>query len=74
MHWKPAISVILIGLCLLILSTDVGAQGRGRGRRRGRFEQDREAIANGWQFDYEAAKRAAVLSNKPMMVVFRCVP
>lgn len=52
---------------LLILSTaaPVLAQG-GRSREL--------ALANGWRFDYRQARRTAARDNKPLMVVFRCVP
>jgi|GEM_PF-1998219 len=36
--------------------------------------QDRDSIANGWRFDYAAAREEAVRVKKPMMVVMRCVP
>ncbi len=69
MRWNSLRLVLAVGLCVLLQSSMASAQGR-----RGRRFQDRDAIANGWQFDYEAAKEAARRSKKPLMVVFRCVP
>lgn len=36
--------------------------------------QSRDAIENGWRFDYQAAREEARKAKKPMMVVLRCVP
>ena len=57
-------------LLVAVLAGQAFAQRRGRGR----FEQDPVALNNGWQFDYQKAKEQAAKLNKPMMVVFRCVP
>ena len=51
---------------LLMFVSDASAQRR--------FERDRAAISNGWQFDYKAAREKARREKKPLMVVFRCVP
>lgn len=32
------------------------------------------AIQKGWVFNYQQARREAAAANKPMMIVFRCVP
>lgn len=32
------------------------------------------ALQNGWLFNYQQAKRIAAETNRPLMVVFRCVP
>jgi hypothetical protein len=41
----------------------------------GRFSDDRaEAAEHGWLFDYDAARQLARKTNRPLMVVFRCVP
>lgn len=55
-------------LSLLFSVTTANAQGRANPA------QDRAAVDNGWQFDYQAAKSLARRTNKPLMVVFRCVP
>ena len=39
-----------------------------------RFDEHREAREQGWMFDYDEAKALARKTNRPMMVVFRCVP
>ena len=40
-----------------------------------RFGGDRdEAQKHGWVFNYEDARREARRSNRPLMVVLRCVP
>ena len=65
--------VVTIFLCLVMVISDANAQRRGRGRR-GNEERNREAIANGWQLDYASARDAAQRTNRPLMVVFRCVP
>jgi hypothetical protein len=44
------------------------------GQRQADLGQSRDAVANGWQFDYQAAREKARSANKPMMVVLRCVP
>jgi hypothetical protein len=44
------------------------------GQDRGNLAADREAVANGWRFDYVAARAEAVRTKRPMMIVFRCVP
>jgi len=31
-------------------------------------------FANGWHLDYRSARKLAERANKPLMVVFRCVP
>ena len=62
-------AAMAVGLCLLASSGAATAQ-RGR-RERG---DDRVAVEKGWRFDYEAAKEEARREDKPMMVVFRCVP
>jgi hypothetical protein len=41
------------------------------GQRQG---QNRDAVENEWRLDYQAAREEARNSNKPMMVVLRCVP
>ena len=41
------------------------------------FSQSREervAGKHGWRFDYEQAVKDARQKNKPLMVVFRCIP
>ena len=43
-------------------------------QRRANPAQDRAAIDNGWYFDYQAAQAVARRTNKPLMIVFRCVP
>lgn len=40
----------------------------------GQRRSQAEAIENGWMFNYGQAKRVAREANKPLMVVFRCVP
>lgn len=40
-----------------------------------RFGDDRaEARKHGWVFNYDEAKRQARKTNRPLMVVLRCVP
>ena len=39
-----------------------------------RSDEYREAREHGWMFDYAKAKALARETNRPMMVVFRCVP
>ncbi len=41
----------------------------------GRIGDDRaEAAEHGWLFDYDAARQLARKTDRPLMVVFRCVP
>ena len=59
-----AVSLLLIGL----------AADRAFAQEE-RFRDDRaEAGMYGWVFDYGEAKRQARKTNRPLMVVFRCVP
>lgn len=37
-------------------------------------DDEREASKFGWQFDYDKAKEVAGRTNRPLMVVLRCVP
>jgi hypothetical protein len=62
-----------IVICLTLASLML-AHGIATAQPRANLAQDRDAIANGWQFDYAAAKESARKSNKPLMIVFRCVP
>ena len=62
---------VLFGLTLLaagLQATDVSAQP-------GRFDDDRrEAVEHGWMFNYNEARQLARNTNRPLMIVFRCVP
>ena len=58
--------VLLTGL--LLVCSPVLAQGPRN------LARDREAVENGWRFDYEAAREEARTTDKPLMVVVRCVP
>jgi hypothetical protein len=58
----------------VVLFSMLSALNTAAAQGRGNLAQDRDAVANGWQFDYDAAKAAALRANKPLMVVFRCVP
>lgn len=62
--------VCLVAVALSVLSSANTAKAQGRANP----AQNRAAVDNGWQFDYQAAKAVARRTNKPMMVVFRCVP
>ena len=57
----------LLTSCVLLTASDVFGQ---------RFTSDehRAAHEHGWIFDYDEAKALARRTNRPMMVVFRCVP
>ena len=57
--------VCCAGIVLLILSASAAAQF-------GRWQ--REAREFGWLTDYQTAKDEAKKANKPIMLVFRCVP
>ncbi|MFL5241628.1 MAG: hypothetical protein ACJ8FY_05930 [Gemmataceae bacterium] len=59
------ISVPVIGIVLLF-GNPLRAQQRGG--------QEDEASKNGWFFNLEEGLRQAGESNRPLMVVFRCVP
>jgi hypothetical protein len=50
----------------LILSNSAVAQFGGRGQR--------EARENGWLNNYQTAREEARKADKPIMLVFRCVP
>jgi hypothetical protein len=64
----PFVSLAVVALSVLLSATHATAQGRTNPA------QDRAAVDNGWQFDYQAAQSLARRTNKPLMVVFRCVP
>jgi hypothetical protein len=55
-----------VGIMTLILSNSAVAQFRGRGQR--------EARENGWLNNYQTAREEARKADKPIMLVFRCVP
>ena len=61
----------LLLMVLVLLSASraapVGAQG---------FDEDdrRDALKHGWMFNYDQARALARKTNRPLMVVFRCVP
>ena len=57
----------VVTLFISLQATGVVAQGR--------FGDDRqEAVEHGWMFDYDQARAVARKSNRPLMLVFRCVP
>ena len=62
-------------LILALSSTIIGMVSGlvfGQGER---FDDDRvEAEKLGWVFDYDQAKRDAKNTNRPLLVVIRCVP
>jgi hypothetical protein len=64
----PIFCLAVVALSVLMSATTATAQGRAD------LAQDRAAVDNGWQFDYQEAKSLARRTNKPLMVVFRCVP
>jgi hypothetical protein len=64
----PFVCLAVVALSMFLSATTATAQGRANPA------QDRAAVDNGWQFDYQAAKSLARRTNKPLMVVFRCVP
>ena len=61
------LAVLAFALISFTLNT---ADAQRRGNRGG----DNDAAAHGWEFSYEAGLDAARRSNRPMMLVFRCVP
>ena len=63
--------IVRICLCLAIASLLFGRQqGYGQGNR----NTMKEALANRWILDYRQALETAREVEKPLMVVFRCVP
>lgn len=70
--WKGIRMYRILGLglscALLALPSDAFSQQRSNPA------EDRDSVANGWQFNYEAARTLAQRTNKPLMVVLRCVP
>ena len=64
---------MLLGLAALAVLS-AGDFNSCRGQGGGNLAADRDAIAQGWRFDYEEAVGLARRTNKPLMVVFRCVP
>ncbi len=63
---------IVLGLISLLVAPLVGTSAFAQN---GRNDDDRaEAIKYGWAFDYTKAIREARATNRPLMVVFRCVP
>jgi hypothetical protein len=62
---------VLIGLLAsTIAALSAGPASAQRGRGLSQFE----AASHGWLFDYRKAKDLARQTDKPLMVVFRCVP
>jgi hypothetical protein len=62
--WLLAASVLLF--------TDTTTQAQKGPRGRGVSEA--EAVKNGWLFSLAEGKAQAARTNKPLMVVVRCVP
>ena len=56
------------GLALVVLSFAASVASAQHGRSR------ELASDNGWVFDYRQAQQLAAEANKPLLVVFRCVP
>jgi hypothetical protein len=56
------------GLALVFLGLAAGPAWAQQGR------SPEVAVNNGWLFNYQQARRIAAEQNRPMMVVFRCVP
>ena len=61
------ISVGIVVVCLVTCCVAVDAQWFNS-------DEHQEAREMGWMFDYDEAKATARKTNRPMMVVFRCVP
>ena len=59
--------VFLTGLALASLSFSLDTANAQR-------QGADEAIANGWEFNYEAGLATARRTGQPLMLVFRCVP
>lgn len=64
----PSVCWGVVVLSVGLSAPEATAQGRAN------LAQDRAAVENNWQFDYQEAKSLARRTNKPLMVVFRCVP
>ena len=60
----------LLTLISMVVSTNTSAlaqKGKGRGSQV-------DAVKNGWLFSLAEGKALAAKTNKPLMVVMRCVP
>jgi hypothetical protein len=66
---KHGMCILAAGLAFLTSGPSPGQKG-GKGRGRNEFE----AVKNGWIFSLAQGKAQAAKSNKPLMVVMRCVP
>ncbi len=62
------LAIMVATTVAIITPTLYGQRGRGHAQWR------EEPLQYGWMLDYEAAKTKAREANKPLMVVFRCVP
>ena len=60
-------------LTFLVLSF-VGGLGASASAQRFDSDEHREARELGWMFNYDEAVALARKTNRPLMVVFRCVP
>jgi len=58
------LTVVVAGLLVANASAQENRNGDDRA----------EAHKHGWNFNYDEAKVQATKSNRPLMVVFRCVP
>lgn len=73
-HWEGLgsaamkIGRLCVGLAVVFLSMATNQTWAQRGRSR------EVAADNGWLFNFREAKQIAAETNKPLMVVFRCVP
>ena len=63
----------LILWCMAALTA--GMQASSAVAQNGRVDDDRAiAVRHGWMFDYAEARQKARETNRPLMLVLRCVP
>jgi hypothetical protein len=61
--------MVAVGLVLLSSATAQAQKGP-----KGRGGSEVQAVKNGWLFSLAQGKAQAARTNKPLMVVMRCVP
>lgn len=62
------------GLLTIIVLLSTVDDAFGQRRRGGAHATDQLSQANGWLSNYQTALQEAEATNKPLMLVFRCVP
>ena len=64
--------ILALTVALTVVVAGLTADAFGQGDRIG--DDGAEARKHGWVLNYNEARRQARKTNRPLMVVFRCIP